>query len=83
VSGWVHVPSNNELLQREKDYLDDVVEWITVHFPHFCRSGKPHPAAVAAVLRLHGLHGRGSLTCREHGEVITAAVRDFDARVTA
>ena len=41
----------------------------------------PHPAAVAAVLRLH--HTDGKLTVKTHGPVIRAAVKAFDERALA
>jgi hypothetical protein len=38
----------------------------------------PHPAAIAAVIRLH--HTAGKLTVKTHGPDIRTAVRTFDAR---
>ena len=42
------------------------------------KSAGPHPAAIAAVLRLH--HTDGKLTVKTHGPVIRAAVKAFDDR---
>lgn len=44
-------------------------------------SSGAHPAATAAVMRLH--YSDGKLTVKEHGPVIRAAVREFDARALA
>lgn len=38
-------------------------------------STQPHPAAIAAVIRLHHGHGKGSLTVKGHGAEIRAAVK--------
>jgi len=43
------------------------------------RADGPHPAAVAAVLKLHYQHGRRSLTVGEHGQLIRDAVAASDA----
>lgn len=45
-------------------------------------SAGPHPAAVAAVIRLHHSTG-GKLTVKEHGPTIRAAVREFDERAVS
>ena len=42
------------------------------------RCTSPHYAAVAAVIRLHHVHGKGSLTVREHGPAIRQAVKASD-----
>jgi len=44
---------------------------------------EPHPAAVAAVLRLHWRHGKGALTVREHGPEIRSAVKRANEQAVA
>ena len=78
MTGWVHVPTSHELLQREREYATSVVSWLNSNFPELRRQeGMPHPAAVAAVTRLHKRYGKGSLTRERHGDLILGAVTRF------
>jgi hypothetical protein len=47
------------------------------------RDRTPHPAAQAAVARLHQRYGKGQLTVKEHGPEIRAAVRASDEQAIA
>lgn len=64
------------MLDREREYGEQVWSWLARHFPDLDRPGwGPHPAAVACVLRLHQRDGRGSVTVARHGAEIRAEVR--------
>lgn len=61
---------------EQREYADSIVSWLNQHFPEFQqRLGNPHPAAVAAVIRLHYRDGKGNLTVRKHGGEVRAAVK--------
>lgn len=67
-----------------REYDEQVVAWLREHFPDLDRPvWGPHPAALAAVFRLHRTCGKGALTVREHGPVIRAAVKAFDLKWAA
>lgn len=68
-------------LEAQRSYGHDVTAWLQVKFPDLCDPA-PHPAAVAAVIRLHHQHGKGSLTAAAHGPAIRQAVAAFDTRYT-
>jgi hypothetical protein len=62
-------------------YGEQIVAWLTEYFPELAdEHGRPHPAAVAAVIRLHHRRGKGQLTKREHGPEIRAAVKAWAKR---
>jgi hypothetical protein len=62
-------------------YGREIADWLTAHFPELRQpSGEPHPAAVAAVIRLRYRLGPGQLTRREHGPEIRAAVKAHNRR---
>lgn len=68
-------------LEREAQYAADVVAWLRKHFPEFDRPvWGPHPAAIGAVVRLHGRDGKGTLSRSAHGPEIRAAVKAWDDR---
>lgn len=71
----------DSMLEREKRYGLEIVEWLRAEFPEWNKDegNGTHPAAVAAVIRLHFKHGKGRLTKGEHGAVIRDAVCRFDA----
>ena len=81
-----------EKAQREREYHRSVALWIARNFPDLCnfparRSPTlpaplpvPHPAADLTVRRLHYANGRGSVTVREHGELIRRQVVEWDRR---
>jgi hypothetical protein len=71
-------------LDREREYGEQICDWLNQHFPELREpSGRPHPAAIAAVIRLHHAYGKGRLTLREHGGAIRAAVRRWGERFSA
>lgn len=76
MSGWGSAKAVG-LLQREKEYGERVGEWLVANFPELCDGRHPHPAAFTAVIRLHGLYGKGRLTRSQHGPMIRSAVQRF------
>lgn len=78
---WVDVArERSELMGRQVQYGQEIGDWLRQMFPEFC-SPQPHPGAVAAVIRLHYLHGRGRLTRGEHGDAIREFVSCWEARL--
>lgn len=72
------VTDQKRLLDRQREYGEQVEAWLAENFPELVRPREGvHPAARTAVYRLHYLHGR-SLTKAKHGPEIRAAVRAFD-----
>lgn len=69
----------SELMAAQERYGREIVAWLAGSFPDLC-SPAPHPAAMAAVIRLHWTVGKGKLTRAEHGAEIRAAVARFDER---
>lgn len=68
-------------VERNRLYADQVCDWLMEHFPDLERdNGRPHPAAITCVFRLHHRDGKGSLTRARHEREIRAAVREFDKR---
>lgn len=68
--------SGSELLKEQVRYGDEIQAWLCQHFPE-CG---PHPAAIAAVVRMHFLYGKGRLTVTEHGAEIRGAVARWEGR---
>lgn len=62
-------------MNSQVQFGKDIQRWLRVSFPEFA----DHPAAVATVIRLRFLVGRGRVTRAEHGDLIRAAVEHFDA----
>lgn len=78
MSGWVDLAKQRaQLLQDQVVYGQRVSAWLVENFPDLCKDGSPHPAAFAAVIRLHGLYGKGRLTRSQHGPMIRSAVQRF------
>lgn len=74
-AGWQPEPRQRDVTAEQRAYADEIVAWLREHFPEVDRPVYgPHPAAVAAVIRLHWVYGKGRLTVREHGPEICAAV---------
>ena len=71
--------AERSLLDEQRVYGDSIAAWLHEKFPALC-DPDPHPAAIAAVIRLHFKHGKGRLTVAEHGAEIRAAVADFKRR---
>ena len=64
----------------QREYAYQIVAWLKKNFPEFDRPDwGVHPAAVAAVIRLHHRVGRGNLTKAKHGGEVRAAVSAWDA----
>lgn len=79
---WVDVAKVRAANSRkQREYSEQVETWLTVNFPDLCepKSGA-HPAAIVAVYDLHVIHGRGSLTKHEHGDVIRRQVEKYEAK---
>ncbi|MDE2103217.1 MAG: hypothetical protein KGL39_38580 [Patescibacteria group bacterium] len=68
------------VVQREAVYARSIVAWLDENFPEFSRPIGPHPAAVAAVIRLDYRDGKGHRSKRAWGREIRAAVADFERR---
>lgn len=69
------------MVEREAEYGRSIAKWLEENFPDLKDTdGSPHPAAIAAVIRLHYLHGKGSLRKGEHGPEIRAAVKAFNKK---
>jgi hypothetical protein len=66
--------------RSERGYAAEIRDWLTRHVPEVCPDGEPHPAAVAALIRLHHRYGREAVSARAHGAVIRAEVRAARAR---
>lgn len=69
-------PLRRQAVSQQRDYWRSLEAWLEGAFPEF----GAHPAAAAAVMRLHRRHGRGSVTRREHGPIIRAAVDRWERR---
>lgn len=75
------VAEQRSVLERQREYGEQICDWLNERFPDLRQpSGRPHCAAIAAVIRLHHQHGKGMLTKRAHGAIIRQAVKDFDAK---
>jgi hypothetical protein len=74
-------PPKQSTADEQREYADQVVDWLREHFPQWNRDdgNRTHTAAIACVIRLHHKHGKHGLSVREHGPEIRAAVREFDA----
>lgn len=71
--------SRRDLMAREAQYGRDIAGWLEQHVPEVCRPvWGPHPAAVAAVIRLHHVHGR--TLKKAHISEIRASVAAWEAR---
>lgn len=71
----------SRLLDSQAEYGRQIAAWLERELPDVCdpRTGA-HPAAVAAVIRLHHEHGRG-LTKTKHGAQIRAFIRTWEERL--
>jgi hypothetical protein len=80
-SGQPAPPERRDSDAQQRRYEQQIVRWLGCSFPQLIdpRWGA-HPAAVAAVVRLHHACGKGHLTRREHGAAILAAVAEWDRR---
>lgn len=69
-------------LDAQAKYAGEICSWLWQNFPEICdeRFG-PHPAAVAALIRLDFIHGKGSRGKSSYSREIRAAVKQFDARL--
>ncbi|GAC1603198.1 MAG: hypothetical protein NVS3B21_31650 [Acidimicrobiales bacterium] len=75
--GWQPKPSS--VVDQQREYGNRICDWLSESFPDLCDAKwGPHPASIAAVIRLHYAEGKGSLRKGEHGPVIRKAVRDFN-----
>lgn len=70
----------SSLLEEQDRYGESIVAWLREKLPDVCDEGRPHPAAIAAVIRLHGRYGRGSLTPGDHGDQVRLAVKVWHQR---
>ena len=74
-------PSKQNLMAREAQYGKDVAAWIEAEMPELCRpKWGPHPAAVAALIRLDFVHGKTNRRKSTHGPVVRAAVKDWERK---
>lgn len=79
--GVIEQPEPKSMLEQQRIYGQQIAAWLTQNFPELDRPHwGPHPAAVAAVIRLHHQHGKGRLTKREHGPEIRAAVKAWQKK---
>ena len=72
--------STSKLLSSEAEYGRQIAAWLARELPDVCDEHGAHPAAVAAVIRLHYEHGRG-LTKTRHGAAIRTFVRAWEERL--
>ena len=71
-------PTRRNTTAEQQAYADAIVASLRRHFPEFDRPvDGPHPAAIAAVIRLHWLYGK-DVAVLEHGGTIRAAVTTWD-----
>lgn len=70
-----------DLIAESAEYGRSMHAWVRQHMPDLVVDGYAHPAAIAALIRLHKRHGKGSVTVREHGLWIREFVSDWKARV--
>ena len=68
------------LTQREARYAASIVAFLAERFADLFDNGLPHPAAVAAVTRLHFLHGKQGLTAAEYDAPVRDAVEAWETR---
>jgi hypothetical protein len=93
VAKWVDRDKERRDSERERAQYDRAIAlWIARNFPDLVSFPKrrspllpspvpvPHPAAELTVRRLHYANGRGSVTVKEHGELIRRQVREWDKR---
>jgi hypothetical protein len=75
------ISEQRSVLDRQAQYGEQICDWLNEHFPALKQaSGRPHPAAIAAVIRLHYEHGKGSLTPGRHGSQIRGAVKAWEKK---
>lgn len=76
--GWQ--PRRSQL-DEQREYGEQICDWLNERFPQLRQaSGRPHPAAIAAVIQLHFRVGKGQLTKSEHGPAIRAAVKAWEKK---
>lgn len=69
------------LLQRQGDYGEEISDWLNEHFPNLRdESGRPHPGAIAAVIRLDYRDGKDRRSASRWGPEIRASVKAFEHR---
>lgn len=69
----------SDLLEQQARYAKAICAWLDRCFPDL----HTHPAAVAAVIRLHYRYGKGNLTASKHGVEIREAVTRWDESFAA
>lgn len=63
----------------DNQYSESVWAWLRTNLPDLVdEDGTPHYRAFIAVTRLHQLHGKGSITVKEHGDQIRRYVAQED-----
>lgn len=74
-------PPGKPVLDAEAEYGRGIVAWLTENFPELCDpKWGPHPAAVAAVIRLDFRDGKANRSKRAWGREIRGAVAEFDRK---
>lgn len=69
---------SSALLKREAEYGQRITSFIAARYPEFVHDERPHPAAVATVIRLHFVRGK-ELEAAEYDQPVRAAVARWDA----
>jgi hypothetical protein len=73
--------AKQDLASKEAQYGHEVVAWLQAEMPELCRpKWGPHPAAVAALIRLDYVHGKTNRRKSTHGPTIRAAVKDWERK---
>ena len=74
-------PKPRSTLGAQQAYGEKIVERLREHFPQWNKpdGNRTHPAAIAAVIRLHWLYGK-DVAVLEHGGAIRAAVTTWDGK---
>jgi hypothetical protein len=80
--GWTPQASRSaSVADTQREYGESITAWLTKHLPELDRPGwGPHPAAVAAVIRIHHRDGKTALSKSKHAAEIRQAVRDWVAK---
>jgi hypothetical protein len=74
-------PQGRTLVDEQREYGESIAAWLTEHLPDLDRPGwGPHPAAIAAVIRIHHRDGKTALSKGRHAAEIRQAVRDWVAK---
>lgn len=69
---------SSKLLHEQAEYGRNIVEFIAGRYPDLCEDGRPHPAAITAVIRTHFVRGK-HLASSEYDGPVRAAVKRWES----